>query len=84
MEIRTLPCFPAVAREENMSRAAERLQSEHFGAVFPPDSPLAGKNQIIAENLAGPPLFTSSQACDRAFASRRVCGIMKIEERLDK
>ena len=37
-------------------------ESDYFGAVFPPDSPLAGKEQITAEDLAGLPLFTSEQS----------------------
>ena len=37
-------------------------ECDHFGAVFSPDSPLAGKEKITAEDLAGLPLFTSEQS----------------------
>lgn len=35
---------------------------DHFGAVLPAGSPLAGKDRITAEDLAGLPLFTSQQS----------------------
>ena len=37
-------------------------ESDHFGAVFSPDSPLAQMEKITAEDLAGLPLFTSEQS----------------------
>lgn len=37
-------------------------ESDYFGAVFSPDSPLAGKERITAEDLVGLPLFTSEQS----------------------
>ena len=37
-------------------------ESDHFGAVFSPDSPLAQKERITADDLAGLPLFTSEQS----------------------
>lgn len=37
-------------------------ESDHFGAVFSSDSPLAQKERISAEDLVGLPLFTSEQS----------------------
>ena len=37
-------------------------ESDHFGAVFPADMPLASKEKITAGDLAGMPLFCSSQS----------------------
>ena len=37
-------------------------ESDYFGAVFSPDSPLAQKERITADDLAGLPLFTSEQS----------------------
>ena len=37
-------------------------EADYFGAVVPADSPLAGKDRITAEDLAGLPLFTSEQS----------------------
>ncbi|MCR5795542.1 MAG: LysR family transcriptional regulator [Solobacterium sp.] len=37
-------------------------ESDHFGAVFPADTPLASKEKITAGDLAGRPLFCSGQS----------------------
>jgi DNA-binding transcriptional LysR family regulator len=37
-------------------------ESDYFGAVFPADSPMAGKDSVTADDLAGLPLFCSSQS----------------------
>ena len=37
-------------------------ESDHFGAVMPADSPLAGKEAVTAEDLVGLPLFCSEQS----------------------
>ena len=50
------------APDEKKYRYVLFPESDSFGAVFPPDSPLAGKEQISAEDLIGLPLFTSEQS----------------------
>ena len=50
------------APDEKKYRYVLFPESDYFGAVFPTDSPLAGKEQITAEDLAGLPLFTSEQS----------------------
>ena len=37
-------------------------ESDHFGAVFPAGSPLAAKESLRADDLAGQPLFCSEQS----------------------
>ena len=37
-------------------------EADYFGAVFPAASPLAGKDAVTAEDLAGLPLFCSEQS----------------------
>ena len=48
--------------DEKKYRSVLFPESDYFGAVFPSDSPLAGKEQITAEDLVGLPLFTSEQS----------------------
>ncbi len=48
--------------DEKKYRFLRFPESDYFGAVFSPDSPLAGKDRITAEDLAGLPLFTSEQS----------------------
>ena len=60
MELRILRCFLTVAREENITRAAETLPmpgKERWGALVPAKCPLAQKQYITREDLAGRRVF---------------------------
>lgn len=60
MELRILRCFLTVAREENITRAAEILPmpgKERWGALVPAKCPLAQKQYITREDLAGRRVF---------------------------
>ena len=48
--------------DERKYRYVPFPEADHFGAVLPAASPLAGKDRITAEDLAGLPLFTSQQS----------------------
>ena len=61
-------------------------ECDHFGAVFSPASPLAQKERITAEDLAGLPLFTSEQSWENdirpwakeAFSALRLEGSFRL------
>ncbi len=60
MELRILRYFLTVAREENITRAAETLPmpgKEWWGALVPAKCPLAQKQYITREDLAGRRVF---------------------------
>ena len=55
-------------------------EADYFGAAIPADSPLAGKESITADDLAGMPLFCSEQSWEndiRPWAKERFSALRK-------
>ena len=56
-------------------------EADYFGAVIPADSPLAGKEQIMAADLTGLPLFCSEQSWENDIRpwAKEVFGKLHLE-----
>ena len=56
-------------------------KADHFGAVIPADSPLAGKERISADDLAGLPLFCSEQSWENDIRpwAKELFGKLRLE-----